>query len=176
MATFVGVEQPKYNAKDGSNEGIYEMGFGGSLRDEYYAGVSSSPGEPFSSITRGMRREYSLDYQSQPMLYFSPVDGRLHLLGAQQGVYNVDNVHEVKYSSLAGDGHIDSWQLYNASNLTGELVQFPGQLLYAANDTISVVSRKCPAGDFSNSTANQLRTVDEAWPTAGRAQIVICRR
>lgn len=60
-------------------------------------------------LKQGFRGEYSLVYDRVPQLYFSPVDNRVHLLYAQGGVWNLDDVRVLRMHNLSGGRQIDSW-------------------------------------------------------------------
>ncbi len=144
IATFAAVERGWYD----STEGVYAWDPGGALRDQYYAGTGSPPSNVFNTIDYGVRGEYSLHSGTQPYLYFSPVDARLHLAGASQGLYNVDGNRRVVYQSLAGDGFIDSWQVFDGDQPAGQLAQRPGALLYAGDGRVTLLKADVPKETF----------------------------
>lgn len=135
IATFVAIEGGTYN----STEGIYDWD-PSAVRDKYYAGIGSAPSDPFTQIGAGRRGEYTLNLGTPPWLYFSPIDARLHLLGASAGLYNIDGTRRVEYQSLAANGYIDSWQLFDGNALSQQLYQVPGGLLYAADGQVSLLT------------------------------------
>lgn len=135
IATFVAVERQDYR----STEGIYEWDPTGALRDGYYSGASNVAPPPPDSITSGLRGEYAPHLDAQPWLYLSPVDGRLHLAGAQSGIYEQDKTHKVIYQNLTGGQYIDAWLGYDSDQLARQLYQLPNGLLFAANDTVSLL-------------------------------------
>lgn len=61
------------------------------------------------SLPPSFRGEYSLTYNRKPRLYFSPVDGRLHLLYAEGGVWNLGSGVVLRSHNLDGDAYIDGW-------------------------------------------------------------------
>lgn len=144
IATFVAVERDRYN----SSEGIYEWGPTRTIRDEYYAGTGPPPEGHYQGIGSGMRGEYTLRLDSQPYIYFSPVDARLHLVGAGHGVYQVDDTRRVEYRNLAGSTGIDSWQLYNGDAVTAELHQLSDGLIYSGDGEVSLLKADVPAESF----------------------------
>lgn len=77
-----------------------------------------SPAEAFTAIPRGLRGEYRFETPGQPLLTFSPIDRRLHLLHAEGGLWNLDNETLITYSNNDGDGYIDEWTRA-AMNLDG---------------------------------------------------------
>lgn len=127
IVTFVASEANAY----ASSEGIYEWApiedksaditrtGGDATADLSRAGIESfirggsvrPPHEKFTGMRVGYRGEYSLDYRGQPRLYFSRVDRRLHLLGAERGLWQVSARSELRYRDLNGDGMIDQWVL-----------------------------------------------------------------
>ena len=144
VATFVAVEGESYH----STEGIYEWDPAGALRDGYYSGANAKPPSSFDSITSGLRGEYALHLDAQPWLYLSPVDGRLHLAGATSGVYQQDKTTRVVYRNLAGGQYIDAWLGYDHDQLVRQLYQVPNGLLFAANDTVSLLDATVPQESF----------------------------
>lgn len=134
IATFVAVERERYS----STEGIYEWDPTGDLRDNYYSGASDQP-PALDSIADGLRGEYTTHLDAQPWLYLSPVDGRLHLAGADSGVYQQDETHRVIYQNLTGGQYIDAWLGYDNDQLASQLYQLPNGLLFAANNTVSLL-------------------------------------
>jgi hypothetical protein len=118
---------------DYTNTNISDMGYfhtSTTRQREYITGGDKrSPGELYNSMRAGFRGEFA-DLGSAAALYFSPVDARLHLVGASRGVYNVDNNRRVEYRTL-GDGEaIDSWRLYVGEAAVGQLVQARDFLIY----------------------------------------------
>jgi hypothetical protein len=159
IATFAAVERGWYD----STEGVYSWDPSGALRDQYYAG-GSPPSNAFKSIDYGVRGEYSLHSGTQPYLYFSPVDARLHLAGASQGLYNVDGNRRVVYQSLAGDGFIDSWQVFDGDQAVAQLVQRPGALLYAGDGRVTLLKADVPKETFRTLPP----TSHDEWVTLGQ--------
>lgn len=74
-----------------------------------WAPYINSPDFPFESLPVGFRGEYITPNNDLPQLYFSPVDGRLHLLGAMGGVWNLGGGRILRLHNLDGDDHIDGW-------------------------------------------------------------------
>jgi hypothetical protein len=54
-------------------------------------------------------------------------------------VYQQDISHKVIYQILAGGQYIDAWLGYDDNQLARQLYQLPNGLLYAANDTVSLL-------------------------------------
>ena len=93
-----------------------------------------SPADLYTGMRSGFRGEYA-NLNGPVALYFSPVDARLHLVGATRGVYNVDNNRRVEYRNLGGEG-IDSWRLYAGDRAVSHLVQAPDFLLYGSEQEV----------------------------------------
>jgi hypothetical protein len=144
IATFVAVERQDYR----STEGIYEWDPTGTLRDDYYSGASDATPPPPDSITTGLRGEYAPHLDAQPWLYLSPVDGRLHLAGAQSGILQQDKTHKVIYQNLAGGQYIDAWLGYDGDQLARQLYQLPNGLIFATNDTVSLLDASIAPESF----------------------------
>ncbi len=66
--------------------------------------------------TLNKRYEHDADNSGKMMLYASPVDGRLHLFGAESGTLWADDDADgrpdriVQHSDTDGDGYFDTWQ------------------------------------------------------------------
>lgn len=115
----------------------------------YLRGQSTEPPDSlYSAIGAGLRGEVSIHPDAQPELYFSPVDARLHLAGASRGLYNVDGSQRVIYQSLAGDGYIDSWQVFDGDQAVAQLAQRPGALLHAGDGRITLLKADVPREAF----------------------------
>jgi hypothetical protein len=57
----------------------------------------------------GYRGQYSLDYNQVPKMYRSPIDGQMHLLFAQGGLWNLGDRVVLRYLNLDKNGHLDGW-------------------------------------------------------------------
>ena len=65
----------------------------------------------FTSIREGLRGEYRFGEPKRPELYFSPIDERLHLLGADGGRFNLGHGWVLRLANLVGGPYLDSWEL-----------------------------------------------------------------
>ncbi len=105
MVTFVDPEMVHYR----TSEGIYELSpheFG----VPFFTGQVEFPElEAFNIIREGLRGEYRIGEASPISLYFSPLDGRLHLKGAQAGLFNLGSGQQLRLYNLDGDATIDGW-------------------------------------------------------------------
>lgn len=143
-ATFIDTEGHSY----ATSEGLYDWP-AQAPGLPYLLGLSDTPEtSAFTPLPLGFRGEVNFDLHQRPFLYFSPVDGQLHLLGATQGTYQVNQTQHVEYRSLSGGDHIDDWKLFNGSKLIGELVQVPGGLIYSANGRVSFLKANIPTEKF----------------------------
>ena len=104
---FVDTEGKSYT----SSEGIYDLrpgeaGFGYALgwSDEYQD-------IPPTALRPGFRGEYRVTTDQPVRLYMSPVDNRLHLLGAEHGFMRLDQHRLLTVEDRSGDGYIDTWVL-----------------------------------------------------------------
>lgn len=64
---------------------------------------------PDESIPTGFRGEYHASYKQVPKLYFSPVDNRVHLYGAQGGVWNLGGGRVLRSHNLFGSPYVNAW-------------------------------------------------------------------
>ncbi|MEA4906465.1 MAG: hypothetical protein VB089_02530 [Anaerolineaceae bacterium] len=103
--TFIDTEGKSYK----SSEGIYEWS-PRDLDDDYLLGQEIEPAqEAFTSIREGLRGEYRVKRDIEPNLYLSPIDNRAHLLGAEQGLWNLGEHTSLIELNTNGDLYIDGW-------------------------------------------------------------------
>ena len=63
-----------------------------------------------------MRREYDKNPAKERRLYYSDVDKRIHLFGAQEGwieighIFGDEKIGEIRYFDTNGDGFFDRWE------------------------------------------------------------------
>jgi hypothetical protein len=106
-AHFVSTEGNPYY----TSEGIYE-GSNSFWRDYYITGFTDHRDMSNEvDISRGLRQEYSIELLQTPVLYFSPIDLKLHLKNSDGGVWNIDDQHRIRYQDLDKDGYLDQWTL-----------------------------------------------------------------
>ena len=107
-------------------EGLYDWDIStlsGGAFQRYLQGVERSRDNALSGtsdVAVGRRGEYSLSPESATTLYFSPVDGELHLRHAEGGVWNLDESRYLRYADADGDGYIDVWSLEKRSVASAE--------------------------------------------------------
>lgn len=151
-ATFVAVEGERY----WTSEGIYEALVPSDIREDYLTGFADSIDlSRFStSSSLGLRLEYAIDLGTQPYLYFSNLDRRLHLLNANEGVWQVTDQERVRYGNLNNDAHIDSWERYATDVEQGEeilqesLYIVGNYLIYFDVQRSEIALRNAPTVDY----------------------------
>jgi hypothetical protein len=137
-------------------EGIYEnLLYTSGLRARLLSLRNNKQG-PYLPIFRGLREEYNFsDYNRTATLSFNPIDQRLHLLGAREGViiYEASSEgestqnfdfsdrdltlgslvigHGVRYFDSNGDGLIDTWRIVRDNELTDGLYVRGNTALFA---------------------------------------------
>ena len=91
-------------------------------KHERWEGIINAPYGEFPQVggpscgTINKRYELDVDNSGGMKLYASPVDGRLHLLGAEEGTLWADDDGDrrpdriVTYRDVDGDGFFDEWQ------------------------------------------------------------------
>lgn len=144
VATFVAAEGGGYWSSEGMGDWDVNRGFRdgqlvepSGLRDLYLTGlIADPPLENYADIRRGMRGEYATEWVGRPTLYGSPVDGRLHLFGAQGGVWNVDGQARVRYADRDRDGVLDQWEYVAADGRVRQLNVLHGFLLYTGDGEV----------------------------------------
>lgn len=118
------------------------------IQRDYVGGASSkSPEALYQSILAGFRGEYA-DLNGPIELYFSPIDARLHLVGATRGVYNIGNRRRVEYRNLDRDAYIDSWQFYEGSRQIAQLLYSRDYLIASGDDLVQLQPARVPAEHF----------------------------
>ena len=132
-ATFIAAERDM----GWTTEGIYEWSTG-AVRGTYLVGGNpqQAADQAFSELPEGVRGEYRLGLDDQPFLYVSPVDGRLHLRGAQEGMFAMGRGHVLKYQSLGGD-LIDQWASVVDGQPTATLSYVADHLLLETAEGVS---------------------------------------
>jgi hypothetical protein len=96
----------------------------------YLHGLSTTTPERFyQEIGRGLRGEFGY-LQDRPYLYMSPIDAKLHLRKATQGVWNVGDGTEIRYADRDGDSYLDQWQYFEGRQLHGQLNVLADHLIY----------------------------------------------
>ena len=123
-------------------EGIYEWDAPAWLAEGYFAGRTTDPKPPtadeplttantrFQTILPGYRGEYRIDFNQRVRLYFSPIDRKLHLFGAERGMWNIDGRQMIYYADSDGDGYFDRWQVRNGDSVIEQLDVTATHLVY----------------------------------------------
>lgn len=135
----------------GDNESLWVWDFAApppnNLESTYLSGYSDAPPPGiFQKIQVGYRGEYSLEYFRQPLLYFSPIDRKLHLVNSQEGVWNLDGEHEIRYVNTLPDDYVDAWQYFAGGMLQRRLISTSDHLVYSGENEIVIKNaRVAPA-------------------------------
>ena len=157
IATFVAAESGGYWSSEGMGDWNVNRGFRdghlvepSGLRDLYLTGLLAEPPlENYADIRRGMRGEYAPEPVGRPTLYWSPVDGRLHLVGAEGGVWNVDGRAVVRYADRNRDGYLDQWEYVAPEGRARRLNVLPGFLLYTGDGEVVLKRADVPLAAFT---------------------------
>lgn len=114
-----------------TSEGIYAVSY---LEDQrfgdYFSGISNETPSPETELDKDFRMEWAINFNNHPYLYFSPVDHRLHLLGAQGGAWKIDDNHIIKYNNLGGSDYINSWTYLLDGQVQKSLLVKDGYILF----------------------------------------------
>jgi hypothetical protein len=180
VVTFVAAEGQPYV----SNEGIYEY----SSHDAgppYLLGWESRPTvDSYQIAQAGLRSEYRVSQDTPPHLYLSRLDYRLHLLGAEGGIWDLGNGQVVRLHNLAGTEYIDGWTrevatrepvavtpgtptVTSTSRLLESLYAFNGYLLYASENGVELKAWK-----YQPDLLDVSPPKDQASWIAGRDQLL----
>jgi len=131
----------------------------------HYTGLTDQSLAPFfNDIFPGLRGEYCFALDGQPYLYYSPIDRRLHLLGAQKGIWSLaDGNGRIEYDDIARDGYIDQWTYWRNGELLQSLAAGRGWLVLGAKNEIMMSRADAPASLFMTLPP----TTFEEWDTLG---------
>lgn len=105
VVTFVDTEGSDYH----SSEGIYDWSPREVSIGYVFGWDTTQNPQAFSNIRQGLRGEYRFQTSLQPRLYFSPIDNRLHLLGAEGGLWNLGDGRVLYLDNLNNGPYIDTW-------------------------------------------------------------------
>lgn len=93
-----------------TSEGIYETPTNTRQMQDYILGNSAERPQRSVDLPLGVRHESTdLEQTYQPHLYFSPIDGKLHLRHATQGAWDLGDASALYYANLDGDAYLDQW-------------------------------------------------------------------
>ncbi len=162
--TFVAVEQPPLWTSEHIYTWTVFRTVSGDLRNNYITGeMTEEPTKNYQDIDPGLRGEYNFNLAGRPLLYFSSIDRKLHLLTAQYGVWRINESTAVRYGNLSGGDYIDSWQLFEGERLARQLYAAPKFLVYGDDQQVRV-----KAVDYQAELFRTLppRTHDE-WASLG---------
>lgn len=116
----------------------------------YASGIAvESPAGYFTDIERGYRGEYNFARPSNGALYYSPVDRRLHLLGAEAGVFRLDDGRRLVYGNDNGDDYLDRWVLYDGDAIQAQLFQTLSHLVLADDQGVAIRETSVPWSEFT---------------------------
>jgi hypothetical protein len=146
-----------------TSEGNYSVSYPEDLAfAEYFTGRSDVMPSPEYEPGGQSRMEWAMDHGDRPYLYFSPVDRRLHLLGAGGGAFALDGARSIRYGNLGGD-HINHWTLWEGGEPVQSLFFAAGWLVHAAETTLQLTRVEVPPASF---TTLPPRNHDE-WASLG---------
>jgi hypothetical protein len=133
VTTFMDAEGNPYR----SSEGIYEWA-PDELGITYLIGMTDEPKlEVFHNIRAGFRGEYRYRQDLLPHLYFSSVDNRFHLLGADGGRWDIGGGPFIEVENLSRGLHIDHWTLHDIDGEAQEhLYDLGDYLLYTDGEEL----------------------------------------
>ncbi|GEM_PF-3008191 len=132
-----------------SSEGIYEWDAGQGTAPWLSGESVIAPSSAYSTISAGYRGELAVLPAGLPSLYLSSVDGRLHLMGIQSGVWSIDQRQDVRVASLDGRT-VGRWDR-NVDGVNRETVyQVPSLLFYLAGDELVLQPEAAPAASVNS--------------------------
>jgi hypothetical protein len=97
------------------------------------------PAAHYQEIRDGFRGEYADLMYTQPLLYFSLIDRKLHLLHASHGVWNVSDRYEIRYTNYGGEA-LNGWTLIDKrdGHAVRQLIAAGGLLLLADESGVRI--------------------------------------
>jgi hypothetical protein len=134
----------------------------------YLTGTSVRPPyDFFTDIWQGYRGEYNLSRPLHPVLYFSPIDRRLHLKGAEHGLLNLGEGRYLLYDNRDKDDYLEQMRLSVGDEVEEQLYHAPSHLVYAGRDEVIV-----KGADVNPSQFETLPPRDHAEWAAQGAKVV----
>jgi hypothetical protein len=162
IVTLIASEDLRY----ASTEGLYEWGpietglLDARITDprvenelstlsRYLAGeIDIDAARAFQDLRPGVRGEYVIDLQDQPYLYFSPIDRRIHLVDAEQCLWNINDDERVECQNLDDDRYLDDWLYYENNELSRQIIQTEDYLIYSGDNEIIIKQVHVPRSLF----------------------------
>ncbi len=145
VVTFAAAE----NTTRRSSEGIYtysprELGV------PYLLGnaLANDP-RAFSAIETGFRGEYRFNTRAAPQLYLSSLDGRIHLLGAEGGVWPLGPDRQITVDALGGSRYINHWRLQQGRVRVRELARIGQSLLLLSDHQLAITETTVPEASWT---------------------------
>lgn len=120
------------------------------------------------TLPAGFRGEYMFAHAEPPDLYLSPVDGMLHLNGAQGGIWYLGDGELLRTADLDGDGVLDAWtrEIVPAErDDNGLLRATPGEVTEALYDLGNYLLYAGPEGVTIMPSDHPSKTLTLAPPT-----------
>ena len=133
-----------------TSEGNYYVSYPGTLKyEDYFTGHSENKPSPVYEPDVNFRMEWAMDHNSQPYLYFSPLDQRLHLLGAGGGAWKVDENHTIQYQNLSGGDYIEQWVSVVDGQPEKSLIVLNNFIMLEEKNTVSILLSESPKSRFT---------------------------
>jgi hypothetical protein len=160
LATLLAREGEGYQSSEGLYEWMADTGDDPEgdpdraveARDATFAymlgATADPPDEYFETAHPGFRAERRVESPGPTTLYFSPIDHKIHLLGAEAGVWNVDGQTMIRYGNVADGEYLDHWQRVEDGRSRAELYALDGWFLFADQERVVIK----PVGDLGPPT------------------------
>jgi hypothetical protein len=131
VVTFIDTEDTNYR----SSEGIYDW-FPREIGEGYVFGQDERVDpKAFSAITAHLRGEYRYTQNIRPGLYFSSLDNRLHLIGAEGGVWSLGEERVLRMHNVDGGSYINGW---TREHIAGEVAPSDERIQTDTNTVLNV--------------------------------------
>jgi hypothetical protein len=132
--------------------------------EAYLSGASADTPAPFfNAITAGYRGEYNLSRPMKSILYYSPVDRRLHLKGAEHGLLNLGNGGSVVYDNNTDGNYLDQWVVMQGAQQQRALYKAGSYLTFSSGSGIEIKRAGAPDALFESPPPRN----HQEWATLG---------
>jgi hypothetical protein len=156
LTTFLAREGPGYQSSEGLYEWMADTGddpVGNPARaDEaraatlgYMQGAVDAPPDAYFQTTYpGFRAERHFATAQPPKLYFSPIDRKVHLFGAESGIWTIDDRLVIRSDAIGGGPYLNHWRSFEDGFQRRELYAGADTLLYTDASTVTLVRARVP--------------------------------
>jgi hypothetical protein len=144
--SFIAVEEQYYS----SSEGVYEWDLVDQSWRNYANGLTDhAPEAAFEALEVGLRGEHRVGKSLRPQLYLSAIDQRIHLFGAEEGIWRFAEGSRIEYWDLDENGFVDRWKAWVDDRLKAGLAKTSGFLIYHEPEFVALTQIDTPDSVFT---------------------------